>query len=184
MTDLLAFWRRLDAPGHDACRLQRLGEGWLLEGFAAFDEGGGPAGLAYFVEYDAAWASRSGGVRGFAGGRKVDLSIVHDEDGWIFNGARAPGLERLVDLDYGFTPATNVPQIKRVPPAAGASVQLPAAWLDVGAGTLTELPQRYERRGATTIWYESPTAGYEALLEIAPSGFVSRYPGLWETEAG
>ena len=50
-------------------------------------------------------------------------------------------------------------------------------------GVLQALPQRYERRSATTYWYESPTAGYAELLELAPSGFVRRYPGLWEAVA-
>ncbi len=30
------LWRRLDVPGHDACRLLRSDAGWQLEGAAAF----------------------------------------------------------------------------------------------------------------------------------------------------
>ena len=61
----------------------------------------------------------------------------------------------------------------------------PACTKDSGQTLLeaARLPQRYERRSATTYWYESPTAGYAELLELAPSGFVSRYPGLWEAVA-
>jgi uncharacterized protein len=44
------------------------------------------------------------------------------------------------------------------------------------------LPQRYERRTSSTHWYEAPTVGYEALLELTPAGFIRRYPGLWELE--
>jgi hypothetical protein len=91
-------------------------------------------------------------------------------------------LESCVDLDFGFTPATNLLQLQRVALAVGQVADVPVAWLDVSAGTLTVLPQRYERRSATTYWYESPSANYEGLLEVAPTGFIRRYPGLWEAE--
>jgi hypothetical protein len=29
-------------------------------------------------------------------------------------------------------------------------------------------------------WYEAPTVGYADLLEVAPTGFIHSYPGLWE----
>jgi uncharacterized protein len=45
--------------------------------------------------------------------------------------------------------------------------------------SLIELPQRYERRGEASYWYEAPTVPYQALLEIAPNGFVRSYPDLW-----
>jgi hypothetical protein len=93
------------------------------------------------------------------------------------------GLESCVDLDYGFTPATNLIQLRRSSLAVGAAADLPAAWLDVAAGTLQVLPQRYERRGEASYWYESPTFSYAALLEVTNDGFVRRYPGLWELEA-
>ena len=35
------LWRRVDAPGHDACRLDRDGSGWRLEGTAARARGAG-----------------------------------------------------------------------------------------------------------------------------------------------
>ena len=52
-----------------------------------------------------------------------------------------------------------------------------------GQRSLIELPQYYERRGEASYWYEAPTVPYRALLEIAPSGFVESYPGLWRLVA-
>jgi uncharacterized protein len=57
------------------------------------------------------------------------------------------------------------------------------AALDVGNATLACLPQSYERRAANKYWYEAPTVGYRGLLEIRSSGFILRYPGLWEVES-
>jgi hypothetical protein len=109
---------------------------------------------------------------------------VHtDEGSWSLNDRVMPGLEACVDLDLGFTPATNLLSLRRLALAEGKGADVPVAWLDVAADTLELLPQHYERRTATTYWYESPTAGYTALLETTPDGFVSRYPSLWETVA-
>jgi hypothetical protein len=66
--------------------------------------------------------------------------------------------------------------------AEGQAADAPAAWLDVPAGTLQILPQRYERRAKATYWYEAPSVNYAALLEVTPTGFIRRYPGLWEIE--
>jgi len=85
-------------------------------------------------------------------------------------------------LDLGFTPATNLSQLRRIALAEGQAADVPVAWLDVATGSLVALPQRYERRTASTYWYEAPSVGYADLLEVAPSGFVRRYPGLWEAE--
>ena len=108
--------------------------------------------------------------------------MVRRDGVWALNGAVVPGLDRLVDLDLGFTPATNLLPLRRVPIADGETVELPAAWLDIDAGTLTELAQTYQRRGERAYWYEAPRFGYQALLEFAPDGFVRRYPNLWEAE--
>ena len=55
MTIASVLWRRLDAPGHDACRLERSAAGWTLEGAAVFGDGA-PARLSYRLDCDDAWA--------------------------------------------------------------------------------------------------------------------------------
>ena len=178
-----AFWRRLDVPGHDMAALTaRRGGGWLLQGHDAFNETGDPTGLSYEVELDERWRSLSGRVKGFRGLQRFDHVIRHEAVGWSLDGKIIDGLNHLADLDFGFTPATNLQQLRRVPIEIGQRVRLPAVWFDVGAGTLTELPQFYRRESETTYWYESPTSAFEGLIELAPSGFARVYPTLWEEE--
>ena len=98
------------------------------------------------------------------------------------NGVSSDRARACVDLDLGFTPATNVLQLRRVALAVGDAADVSVAWLDVPSGTLEELTQRYERRTATTYAYEAPRFGYSAELEIAESGFARSYPGLWIAE--
>lgn len=183
MTVLAVLWRRLDTPGHDACWLEGSDAGWQLHGTAVFREDGAPARLAYHLECDLSWCTRRGRVHGWLGVRPVDFTIARTDQGaWTLNAAVVPGLERYVDLDFGFTPATNLPQVRRLALAVGQAAEVPVAWLDVSAGTLEALPQRYERRSEESYWYESPTAGYSGLLEVTSDGFIRRYPGLWEME--
>ncbi len=178
------LWRRLDAPGHDACRLARTVDGWRLEGRAVFLHEGGPACLAYSVACDHAWRAQRGEVRGWVGSDGVELRLARAEvGGWTLDEAMVPSVGDCADLDFGFTPATNCFQLRRLALSVGQAAEAPAAWLDVPAGSLTLLPQRYERRSETSYWYESPSSGYSAHLEVAPSGFVLQYPGLWEVES-
>ncbi len=99
------------------------------------------------------------------------------------NDAVVGGLSECVDLDLGFTPATNLFQLRRLALAEGQIAEVPVAWLDVAAGTLDVLSQRYERRTEATFWYAAPRFAYAALLEVNSVGLVRRYPGLWEMEA-
>ena len=124
----------------------------------------------------------SGQVEGIIGKREIAYAIARQDGVWSLNDRAVVGLEHLVDLDLGFTPATNFQPLQRVPMAQGEAVHLPVAWFDVDAGTLTELPQVYERRRENEFWYEAPSVGYAGLLELAPNGFIRRYPNLWEAE--
>ena len=151
-----AFWRRLDTPGHDACRVFRVADGLQLEGSAVFRHDGGAARIHYAVTCDADWRSRSGRVRGWIGDRDWDLRIDRAASGaWL----------------------------RRSSLKIGGTADVPAAWVDLPDAKLSFLPQRYRRDGEATYWYESPTASYEAQLEIASSGFVRVYPGLWVLES-
>jgi hypothetical protein len=102
---------------------------------------------------------------------------------WAVNGKVDPTLEPDLDLDYGFTPATNLPQLRRLNLKEGEGADSPAAWLSVATGRLTYLPQRYERKSEEVFHYVSPTTGYDQVLEVGHEGFIRRYPGLWEAEA-
>jgi hypothetical protein len=178
-----AAWMRLDRPGRDAALLRPIDSGRLLLGAAAFERDGGSAAVAYQVEVDARGRTRRGIVSGLFGDKTIQHEIRRDNCGWRLNGVPIEGLEHLVDLDYGFTPATNLLQLSRVALKPGQRAAVPVAWFDLDSASLVELPQSYERRSETSYWYEAPTVPYQALLEIAPNGFVQSYPGLWRLVA-
>jgi hypothetical protein len=179
------LWRRLDAPGHDACRLERTASAWQLDGAAVFrTESGRIAQLHYRVRCDLLWHTQWGTVRGWLGESAVDLSITRDARGhWKLNDEAVPDMSHCVGLDLGFTPATNLLQLRRLNLAAGESADAPAAWVDVEDGGLSELMQRYERRSDSTYAYEAKRFDYAEVLAVTAEGFVSDYPRLWAAES-
>jgi hypothetical protein len=111
--------------------------GWLLKGAAAFDyHQGGSASVAYQVEVDARWETKRRLISGFLGDQTVQHEIKRDSAGWRLNGHRVEGFEQLVDLDCGFTPATNVLQLSRLALRLGQRAEVQVAWFDLGRALL------------------------------------------------
>jgi hypothetical protein len=137
--------------------------------------------LRYHLECDSQWRSRRGLVAGWIGSRAIGLRIERDPlDGWSLDGRRLDGLATCLDLDFGFTPATNLTQLRRADLEIGQGADVEVAWLDLDAGRLELLAQGFERLSREDYLYEAPRLGYSAWLEVHPQGFVRRYPGLWE----
>jgi hypothetical protein len=175
------LWTRLDMPGHDACRLIERPAGWDIQGTAVFAHGGTPACLEYAVACDASWRSKWGRVRGWIGPRAVDLHVVRTPDGaWTLNGEEVLPAMDCIDLDFGFTPATNILPIRRLDLAIGHRATIFSAWLDAPAGRLEVLEQTYRRSSAGAYAYEAPRFAFNAQLEVDRTGFVRRYPTLWD----
>ena len=175
------LWKRLDTPGHDACVVERSSDGWRLRGLAAFAEGAGPAALAYEVACGADWITRHADVRGYRAGEPLHARFERSADGrWLSDDDEVAGLEGCLDIDFGFTPATNFLQLSREAMAVGDRRAFDVAWWEFG--DLQRLPQTYERLSETTYQYDSPQDGYSAVLEIGRDGFVVHYPTLWAAE--
>ncbi len=171
------FWRKVDHPGHDSCRLFELANGWFLSGAAVFWDKRRPCHFHYEVSADAAWRARSEKVSGFLGKKAVDLRIRSAGTGpWKVNGVSKVSVRNCVDIDLGFTPATNLIALRRLSLKVGQRAEAPAAYLQFPEMRLVVLPQTYLRIGRAE--YEAPTVGYSGTLRVLPSG-----PGLFERVA-
>ena len=89
-------------------------------------------------------------------------------------------LQAAVDVDLGFTPATNLIVIRRLSLKVGQHAEAPAAYLAFPKMRFVKLPQTYRRTGRTAYEYEAPTVGYTGTLHVATSGAILHYPGLFE----
>ena len=118
---------------------------------------------------------------GCIGRRAVALRIRATTGGrWKINGVDQPAIRGCIDLDLGFTPATNLLPLRRLALRTGQEAQAPAAYLPFPKTELVVLPQRYKRLSRTEYDYESPAFGYRATLRVTPQGAVANYPGLFE----
>lgn len=174
-----ALWKAIYTAGHDAASLVQTGGGWRLEGTAAFSKVGVPASVRYALDLDPEWSTRRGSIEGFFGETPVAVQIERTQDRWTLNGIAQESVTGLIDLDFGFTPATNNPQLRRIGLEVGQSTQITVAWMDLGSTVLEPLPQIYRRTGDKAYDYDSPTGPYRATLQIASNGFVRVYPDLW-----
>ncbi|MET0397159.1 MAG: putative glycolipid-binding domain-containing protein [Longimicrobiaceae bacterium] len=183
MADAAVLWRRLDLPGHDHARLSPRPGGWLLSGAALFAHDGLPCRLDYRVLCDAAWRTESATVQGWAGSEPVRVRLAADaERRWRLDGAEQPQVEGCVDVDLGFTPATNLLALRRLDLPVGAAAEVRSAWLDYPGFAMEPLPQRYRRTGESTYAYESSGGAFTAELRVNAASFVTHYPGLWTEE--
>ena len=96
-----------------------------------------------------------------------------------WRGAATP-LAGCLDVDLGFTPATNLLPIRRLALAIGQRAEARAAYLAFPRLRLLVLPQIYRRLSATRYAYESPAHGYSATLHVTKIGAIADYPGVFE----
>ena len=88
-----------------------------------------------------------------------------------------------IDVDLGFTPATNQVAVRRLGLRIGKQAEAPAAYVQFPRMNLVRLPQTYRRTGRMTYFYESPTTSYSGTLRVLPSGAVRDYPHVFELVA-
>ena len=164
------LWRRLDQPGHDCCRLFRHSDGWKLQGMAVFRESGQSCNFAYEVSVDSTWTTLSAGIAGFRGRKAVDMRIRRTAAGqWRVGSELQHAVANCVDIDLGFTPATNMLAVRRLSLVIGARAEAPAAWLALPSMKLRVLPQIYLRSAKFEYDYEAPTVGYKSRLQVSKS---------------
>jgi hypothetical protein len=178
-------WRRLDVPGREDARLERTETGWRLSGELDVEEARVAAHLRYVIDCDVEWRTRSAAIEGEADGYPLQFALAADGEGhWTRDGTPVPELTGALDVDLGFTPATNTLPIRRLSLAVGGSGRVRSAWLRFPELRLEPLDQVYTRESERRFRYRAVVDGEEftARLDTDPFGRVLHYEGLWEAE--
>lgn len=178
-------WRRLDVPGHEEARIAQTPEGWRLTGQVEAEEASVRAQLRYVIECDRDWRTRRAVVTGSASAAPIRFEFVADGDGhWSLNGAPLPAVEAALDIDLGFTPATNLLPIRRLDLAVGEHMEIRTAWVRFPELRVEALEQTYQREAAHVFRYAALVDGeqFQARLDTDEFGRVLLYEGLWEAE--
>lgn len=176
-------WRRVDVSGQEDARVDHLADGWRLTGELQVVEADAPAQLRYRIECHRDWRTRSALIVGEIRQHRVRFVLTTDGEGhWAQDGIALPHLTGAVDIDLGFTPATNTLPIRRLALAVGATAAVRSAWLRFPELRLEPLEQTYTREGERVYRYVAQVDGepFTARLETDAYGRVLRYEGLWE----
>jgi uncharacterized protein len=178
-------WRRLDGPGHEEARIEQIAAGWRLTGKLEAEDGGVRAQLSYVIECERDWRTRQTIVTGSASGAARRLALEADGKGhWMLNGAALPLVEGALDIDLGFTPATNLLPIRRLNLAVGESAAVRTAWVRFPELVVEALEQSYRREAERVFHYDALVDGerFQARLDTDELGRVLHYEGLWEAD--
>lgn len=161
MTEATILWKRLDVEGNDCCRLIRSDGGWTIEGVSIFLPDDTTTCLRYTVSCDADWRMSAAAVHGWKGKTPVDIRIDRSSAGvWRLNGEEQPVSSDVVDVDLGFTPATNILPIRRLALAIGSKTIATAAYLAFpDLLKLERLEQGYSRLSAQEYAYTAARFG-------------------------
>ncbi len=180
----MILWRRVDQPGHESARVDRVGAGWRLAGTAVFSDDAGPCCLSYRIECDAGWRTLRTQVSGWIGQQTVAVEIAVADGVWRTNGAEVPQVAGCADVDLNFSPSTNLLPIRRLDLAIGERAEVSAAWLRFPSLALEPLQQTYIRTAERAYRYESAGGAFARDLAVDEAGFPTLYPGLWAREGG
>jgi hypothetical protein len=183
-------WRRLDAPGLEHATLEFLGDEVGMRGTVITVHEGQPLTIQYIVDLDIEWRTKT--ATAFAilnelrGWRSVHVS-TRLNGRWTETtaGERLPifGWNGCYDVDFGFSPITNVIPIRRLDLSVGQSADVDAGWITFPGFETVRLRQRYSRLARDRYLYEAPEHSFTAELTVDELGLVIRYGDLWERVA-
>lgn len=175
------MWRRIDVDGMEACSIKKHGLGRVTSGMVIYAARNTLVRIKYSVACTSEWKCYTAKIDRWVGANKSTVDLQRLEDGrWSANDQIIVGVDDLLDIDLGFTPATNTNAIKRLNLDIGSSAELTAVWLDDESWTFKPLKQRYERLSKNTYRYVSIDSGYQADLTVDDFGLVQVYPKLWK----
>jgi uncharacterized protein len=188
MTTTEIFWFREPGPSAELCRVTDDERGTTFVGTVLAVEDGTPFEIGYEVRTGADGATEDVAVSSSspAGFR---LRLHRDPSGrwYAVDGdgrrARQPmaGVDDCVDVDLGFTPATNTLPIRRLHLGLNEEKEIAALWLRFPDLTLLRQGQIYRRVGREAYLYRS--GDFQAMLTVDGDGIVTNYDGLWRAWA-
>lgn len=172
------MWRSLEWPGCEDLDLSGDRHGVVADGLVLALVDGQAVRMAYRVECDQDWRTRSVTVELHG---HAPRTLTSDGNGhWSENGRERTDLAGCIDVDIALTPFTNTLPIRRLGLAAGASADLDLVYiLPVPRFEISRAAQRYLR---TASGYRYESGSFRADLTVDADGIVTAYPGLWTIE--
>ena len=178
-----AAWRLVDAhDGFEVLFPLEDGDGLRLDGHATVLEEGVACTLRYSIRIDRDWTTRSAHVVARAASGWYERHIERGAGGSLtVDGAPAPELEGLDDVDLEGSAVTNALPVNRMRLDVGERADAPAAYVrlpDLRVVRLDQSYQRIEDGDRSRYEYEAPEFDAACVLAYDASGLVLEYPGI------
>jgi hypothetical protein len=176
------IWQPLDVPGAEWCSVERGPNGSTIAGVALVAQDRAAHRFDYELELDAAAVTRRAQVTAVLTDRTEVFDLANDAQGsWWRSGKLVLQDPEALDVDLGFSPATNSLPIWRLGLEIGESREISVLWLQYPELQLVGGRQTYERLEELSYRYCSGT--FEAVIRVYPDGLVQEYVGYWEAVA-
>jgi uncharacterized protein len=139
-------------------------------------------GQAYAVRYEIAlddhWHTREARVvSDTVAGPRETLLISDGRGRWTVDGAPAPELDGLIDVDIEASACTNTFPVHRLQLPLGEVSEAPAAYVRALDLSVMRLNQTYRRLDDRRYDYTSE-ADFRAVLEYDAAGLIVDYPNI------
>ncbi len=177
---MTAAWQHVDArAGFEVL----FAEDRRFAGHVSAVEDGMAWAVRYDLELDENWVTRRARVWNATAHGTRERLLEHDGAGaWRVDGAPAPHLAGLLDVDLEASACTNAFPVRRLGLTVGAGAEAPAVYVRALDLAVERLEQHYARVpdvGETRVYdYVSPAFGFTARLVYAADGLVRDYPGI------
>ncbi|HSK06705.1 MAG TPA: putative glycolipid-binding domain-containing protein [Acidimicrobiia bacterium] len=134
--------------------------------------------IDYVVDTGPDWSTRSARIDIPAVATLFEVEVSHDRR-WVIDGDHRPDLDGCVDIDLGWTPATNTLPIRRLRFKRGIPVTTRVGWLKWSELVFMPAEQTYTKQGEGGWTYAS--GEFSADLVVDELGVVVDYgdPPIW-----
>jgi hypothetical protein len=179
-----AAWQHGDSRhGFEVAFFHAAEGGVRIEGHTAAVEEGELFSVQYVIALDARWITRSARVLGRSRLGRFERTLESDGGGsWLVDGAAAPTLDGLLDVDLESSALTNAFPVRRLALAVGAAAEAPAVYVRALDLRVERLEQRYRRianEGAHERYdYASPAFDFQCVIRYDEHGLALDYPGI------
>jgi len=177
LTDLpdFAAWRFVDGvDGFEVVYPTRR----RLRGHSCGVEDGRPHAVRYEIELDERWRTRRARVWNDTVDGPGAIVLASDGEGaWTLDGAPAPHLDGLLDVDLEASACTNTLPLHRMDFPSDAVVPAAAVYVRALDLSVTRLDQTYRRLDEHRFAYTAEAA-FTAVLEYDAAGLILDYPGI------
>jgi uncharacterized protein len=156
--------------------------GWL-HGDAVLTREDEPCRITYEIRVSPSWWTLSASALVTTPEKERRIYLQAGTGTWLVDGVPAAHLVGCIDVDFGWTPATNTVAIRRLGLEVGSNATITAALVRFPELEIVASPQTYHRLTHNRWRFQS--GDFEAELLVEPeSGLVLQYAeDLWRAVA-